>query len=154
MHMCWEFQTLHIEGLTLQARPPSTSCLCGVHLSTNSTNCLRPPCWPSGGSNDMLSIEGNTCPLTSGELSVSRLTRHRDSFLLKRFFPLQLPLNYQVFRHWLTAGSSACSRREKTYWQIDWMFGWLLRSQPISLSCCYCVTFLSLNKVKNSLIKT
>ncbi len=64
VHMYWEFQRLHTEGLTLQARPPSTSCLCGVHPPAN---CLRPPCWPSGGSNDMLSISGNTCPPTSGE---------------------------------------------------------------------------------------
>ncbi len=126
----WDFQKSHNEGFILQARPYSTSCLCGVHPSTNR---LRPPADPSGGSNDMPSIQGNTCRLTSGELCASDLTCHSDCFPLKRFFPLQLPLNYQLCRHWLTTGSSRLVQ------YMEKKFTWYITGDVTKISMPSCV---------------
>lgn len=85
----WSYQPF-ISETSLQGGQPWTFCLFWVHLSTNSTNGLHP-----------------------GEYLSSYIRRAEwsdlmcDSFLLKRFFPPQLPLTCQVFTHWLTTGNSA-----------------------------------------------
>lgn len=62
----------------------------------HSNNCLRLRAESSGESNDMLSIKGNTCPSHREWLGSSNLASFSDSFLIKRFFPYQLPLHQQA----------------------------------------------------------
>lgn len=97
-------------------RPP-TALTVSVRLLTPQGD--RMTCCPS---------RGIPVLLHQGELSASDPTRHSDSFLLKRFFPLQLPLNYQVLRHWLHREFRNCAtgRQKWTPWTINWLIEWLV----------------------------
>lgn len=78
--------------------PHATSSLWGVQMS--SVNCLCPSFDPQG---DPMTC----CPCRGIPVILHQVSKvEHGSFPHKRFFPLQLPLNFQVFRCWVTAGSS------------------------------------------------